>query len=163
MPSEQPQSVPSSDLAEVTKYRLDRRFVLPAIGVHLIAAGIAALLAFTVWEPLGVLAILLLLNAVRVLGWPPHVALLDTTGARLGGVMTVKRVHIAWTDVENVTVESSRLFFDRGDTSVLVFPLAYVGGRASELATEVRERLNKANGYRRYDPSGHTPQDPEPA
>ncbi|MFI5429482.1 hypothetical protein [Aeromicrobium sp. UC242_57] len=148
--------------SEVTKYRLDRQFVLPAIGLHLVVAGAAAALAFIVWEPLGVLAVLLLLNAVRVLAVPPHVARTDATGVQLGGPMTVKRVKIEWSEVEDVSVENLRLFFDRGNERVLVFPLAYVGKRASELAADVRERLNTANGYSRYDPTGHTPESPEP-
>ena len=46
----------------MTGYRLDRRFVLPAIGLQMIVAGIAALLAFIVWWPFGLLSVLLLLN-----------------------------------------------------------------------------------------------------
>lgn len=149
--------------SEQTKYRLDRRFVLPAVGLHVVAAGVLAALAFVLWPPLGILTGLLLLNALRVLALPPHVALIAAEGVSVGGPMTVKRVQIAWSEIEDVSVENSRLFFDRGDSRVLVFPLAYVGTRAGELAAEVRERLNTAHGYTRYDPSGHTPQDPEPA
>lgn len=148
--------------SEQTKYRLDRRFVLPAVGLHVLVAGVLAALAFVLWAPLGILAGLLLLNALRVLALPPYVALTDAAGARLGGPMTVKRVRVEWSEVEDVSVEGSRLFFDRGDSRLLVFPLAYVGTRAGQLAGDVRERLNSANGYRRYDPTGHTPQDPDP-
>lgn len=147
----------------MTSYRLDRRFVLTAVGVHLLVAGVVAAAAFFWWGPLGVLAGLFLLNAVRVLIWPPRVARTDDLGVDLGGPLTVKRVRVLWSDVEDVTVEKSRLFFDRGDSTVLVFPLAYVGTRATELAADVRERLNSANGYTDYDPANHTPQEPESA
>lgn len=136
----------------MTSYRLDRRFVLPAIGIHLVAAGIVAALAFFFWPPLGALSVLLLLNAVRVLALPPWVARLDDTGVRLGGPMTVKAVRVEWSEVEDVTVEGGRLFFDRGESRVLVFPLAYVGPRATELAKDVRQRLDDANGYTTYEP-----------
>lgn len=149
--------------SELTKYRLDRRFVLPVVGLHVLVAGVFAALAFVLWPPFGILAVLLLINALRVFALPPYVALTDAAGVSLGGPMTVKRVRIEWSEVEDVSVEKSRLFFDRGDSRVLVFPLAYVGARAGELAGDVRERLNAANGYRRYDPSGHAPQDPESA
>ncbi|WP_456695177.1 hypothetical protein [Aeromicrobium sp. P5_D10] len=163
MTSEQPQPASSPDSIEVVKYRLDRRFVLPAVGLHIVAAGVLAALAFVWWPPLGILAALLVVNALRVLAMPPHVALTDSAGVRLGGPMTVKRLRIEWSEVEDVSVEGARLFFDRGDSRLLVFPLAYVGTRAGELAADVRERLNAAHGYRRYDPTGHTPQDPDPA
>lgn len=136
----------------MTAYRLDRRFVLPAIGVHIIAAGIAAALAYLVWWPFGVLAALLLLNALRVWAFPPGVARADELGIRLGGPMTVKHVRLVWTDVESVSVDGPRLFIDRGDDGTLVFPLAYVGDRAEEFVRDVHTRLNKANGYQRFDP-----------
>ena len=135
----------------VTKYRLDRRFALPAIGIHLIAAGIVSALAFVVWGPLGVLAGLLLLNAVRVFAFPPVVVRADPSGVRLGGPMTVKPVRVVWTDVEDVSVDRAHLFFDRGSDGTLAFPLAYVGKRSDELVREVYERLNTANGYQRYE------------
>ncbi len=46
-----------------------------------------------------------------------------------------------------------RLFVDRGSDAVLAFPLAYVGGRATELLRDIYDRLNAANGYRRFTPS----------
>ncbi|MRJ75571.1 hypothetical protein GEV29_03400 [Aeromicrobium sp. SMF47] len=138
----------------MTKYRLDRRFTLPAIGIHLIAAGLVAALAFWVWAPLGVLTVLLLLNALRVFAFPPAVVRADPSGVRLGGLMTMKPVRVVWTEVEDVTVDRTRLVFDRGDAGTTAFPLAYVGPRAEELVREVYDRLNTANGYTRYeDPS----------
>lgn len=136
----------------MTGYRLDRRFVLPAIGLQVIAAGIASVLAFILWWPFGVLAALLLLNAVRMLALPPGVARADESGIRLGGPLTVKHVRVEWSDVESVSVDANRMFIDRGGDSTLVFPLAYVGDRANELVRDVYDRLNTANGYRRFEP-----------
>ena len=45
------------------------------------------------------------------------------------------------------------MFVDRGNGEVLGVPLAYVGGRATELLRDIYDRLNAANGYRRFDPS----------
>jgi hypothetical protein len=141
-------------------YRLDRRFTLPAVGIHFVAAGVFAAAAFLLWKPLGVVAVLLLLNAARVVAFPPVVAKTDADAVQLGGAMTVKRVQVAWADVEDVTVEDARLFFDRGNDRVLVFPLAYVGRRAQDLARDVRDRLNTANGYSKYDPTGKVSEPP---
>lgn len=136
----------------LTNYRLDRRFVLPVIGLHLIAAALVAVLAFLVWAPIGVLLALLILNLLRILAWPPVVARADPGGLRLGGPLTVKPVRIAWSDVEDVSVDSVRLYVTRSDPSTVAFPLAYVGQRAPDLVREVYDRLNEANGYRRFDP-----------
>ncbi|NRQ49110.1 hypothetical protein [Aeromicrobium stalagmiti] len=136
----------------MTNYRLDRRFTLPAIGVHLIAAGVVAALAFLAWAPLGILAGLLLLNALRTYAFPPVVARTDQGGVRLGGRMTVKPVQIAWSQIDDVSVDRAHVFFDREDADTLAFPLAYVGRAAEPFVREVHERLNEANGYRRYEP-----------
>lgn len=136
----------------MTGYRLDRRFVLPAIGLQMIVAGIAALLAFIVWWPFGLLSVLLLLNGARMFALPPGVAHADETGIRLGGPLTGKRQRVEWSQVESVSVDGSRLLIDRGDDRTLVFPLAYVGDRADELVRDVHDRLNTANGYQRLDP-----------
>jgi hypothetical protein len=135
-----------------TTYRLDRRFVLGSIGVLLIGAGVTAMLAFWLWAPLGVLTALLLLNALRVGVWPPVVARTDDEGARLGGPGTSKPMTVAWSEVEDVSIEGGRLVFDLGDRSI-VFSLAYLGARGNEFVQDVYERLNAANGYRRFDPS----------
>lgn len=137
----------------MTGYRLDRRFVLPAIGLQVVAAGIASVFAFILWWPFGILAALLLLNALRMLALPPGVARADESGIRLGGPLTVKHVRVEWSEVESVSVDSNRMFIERGDDRTLVFPLAYVGPRANELVRDVYDRLNLANGYKRFDPN----------
>lgn len=136
----------------MTGYRLDRRFVLPAIGLQMIAAGIASVVAFILWWPFGVLAVLLLLNAARMLAWPPGVARADEAGIRLGGPLTVKHVRIEWSEVESVKVDGHRMLIECGGDRTVVFPLAYVGDRANELVRDVYDRLNLANGYTRFEP-----------
>jgi hypothetical protein len=136
----------------VTSYRLDRLAVMPLIGLHVIGAGIATLLAFFVWEPLGVLVALLLLHVVRLVVWPPTVARTDGAGIRLGGQFTTRPVRVEWSEIDDVSRESGALLFDRGDAGTLSFPMAYVGARSDELVRDVYDRLNAANGYRRYDP-----------
>ena len=143
----------------LTNYRLDRRFVLPAVGINVIVAGVAAALAFFLssvtalaWI-FGVVAVAALLNAARVFARPPVVARTDSHGLRVGGPLTVKPVDVSWLDVEDVTIDRGRVFVDRGNGEVLGVPLAYVGGRATELLRDIYDRLNAANGYRRFDPS----------
>jgi hypothetical protein len=140
-------------------YRLDRRFALPAVGVNMILAGVAVALAFVLssvaalaWV-FGVLGVAALLNALRVYAAPPVVARTDPAELRIGGPLTVKPVHVPWLDVEDVTTDGSRLYVDRGNDEVLSFPLAYVGRRRTELLRDIYDRLNAANGYRRFNPS----------
>lgn len=136
-----------------TTYRLDRRFVLTSVGVQMIGAGVAAMLAFLVWGPLGIIAVLLILNAIRVVALPPTVARTDAEGARLGGPVSAKPVDVLWAGVDDLSIDRGRLVFERTDGGTVVFSLAYLGGRANDFVRDVYERLNTANGYRRFDPT----------
>ena len=143
----------------LTNYRLDRRFVLLAVGTNVMAAGVAVALGFFLssvtalaWI-FGVLTVAALLNAVRVFAFPPVVARTDPGGLRVGGQLTVKPIRVPWLDIEDVTTEGGRLFVDRGNDEVLAFPLVYVGRRAPQLLRDIYDRLNAANGYRRFNPS----------
>lgn len=136
-----------------TIYRLDRRFVLTSVGVQVFGAGVAAMLAFLVWSPLGVIALLLVLNAVRVVALPPIVARTGIEGARLGGPVSAKPVDLSWAGVDDVSLDRRRLVFERTDGGSVVFSLAYLGARADDFVRDVYERLNTANGYRRFDPT----------
>jgi hypothetical protein len=136
-----------------TTYRLDRRFVLASVGVQMIGAGVVAMLAFWVWGWLGILAVLLLLNAARVFVLPPVVARTEQDGAQLGGPESAKPVSLVWSEVDNVSIDRGRLVFERADGSSTVFSLAYLGARADDFVRDVYERLNTANGYRRFDPT----------
>jgi hypothetical protein len=143
----------------LTNYRLDRRFVLLAVGINVMVAGVAAALAFFLasvealaWV-FGILAIAALLNAVRVYALPPVVVRTDPGVLRVGGPLTVKPIRVPWLEVEDVTTDGGRLFVDRGNSEVIAFPLAYVGGRSTDLLRDLYDRLNTANGYRRFNPS----------
>ena len=138
--------------AAATSYRLQRLAVMPLVGLHVVGAGIATVLAFLVWPPLGVIVVLLLLHVVRLLMWPPAVARTDAEGIRLGGQFTTKPVRIEWSAIKDVSRDGSALLFDRGDTGTISFPLTSVGARADVLVRDVYDRLNTANGYRRFDP-----------
>jgi len=142
-------------------YRLDRRFVLRALGLNMVLAGVAACAAFVfaaVDLPAAstgatIVAALLAGNAIAMVLLPPVVVRSGSAGIRIGGRLTVRPVTVPWTDVEGVSMDAERLYLDRGDDRVLAFPLAYVGGRRATLVREVYDRLNTANGYQRFDPS----------
>lgn len=136
-----------------TGYRLDRRFILTSVGVQLMGAGVAAMLAFFVWGWIGLLALGLVLNALRLMVLPPTVARTDGVGARLGGPLSAKPVHVLWSDVDDVSIDPGQLVFGRGDGSSVVFSLMHLGPKADAFVRDVYDRLNAANGYRRFDPN----------
>ncbi|KQX74255.1 hypothetical protein ASD10_03130 [Aeromicrobium sp. Root472D3] len=146
------QPTPGPSASPSTTYRLDRRYVLTSVGVQLIGAGVAAMLAFLVWEWIGLLAVVLLLNAVRVLVLPPTVVRADPEGVRLGGPVSARPVHVRWADVEDVSIGRGELVFTRSDGGSVVFSLVHLGSRANTFARDVYDRLNVANGYTRFDP-----------
>ncbi len=127
--------------------------MLTTVGVQMIAAGIAALLAFWVWGPIGIVTVLVLLNAARLLVWPPKVAHTDPEGATLGGPVSARPVRVTWTDVEDVSIDRGTLAFGRGEASSVVFSILHLGGQADAFVRDVYERLNVANGYSRFDPT----------
>ncbi len=135
-----------------TTYRLDRRYVLTSVGVQLIGAGVAAMLAFLLWEWIGLLAAVLLLNAVRILVLPPTVVRADAEGVRLGGPVSARPVHVRWADVEDVSIGRGQLVFSRTDGGTVVFSLMHLGARGNDFVRDVYDRLNAANGYSRFDP-----------
>lgn len=142
----------------MTQYRLDRRFVLQAVGMTLLFTGAALVVAMVVdngWVQLiaWLVAIGLAARAVSLWARPPVVATLTDEELTVGGALTVRPVTARWLDVQDVSLEGDRLVVDRGGDTVLVFPTAYVGRRSPELVREVYDRLNTAHGYRRFDPS----------
>jgi hypothetical protein len=139
--------------SSVTTYRLDRRFVLGSVGVQVVGAGLAAMLAFLVWEWIGLLAVVLLLNAVRLAVLPPAVVRADADGVRLGGPLTGKPVRLAWSEVDDVSLDGRQLMFTRSDKSSVVFSLVHLGARGNDFVRHVYDRLNAVNGYRRFDPT----------
>ncbi|MGJ9422936.1 hypothetical protein [Aeromicrobium sp. CF3.5] len=136
-------------------YRLDRRFVLQAVGVNLLIAGLAlwlALVAGTLWLALLGVAVAVAMMGRAVLLWvrPPAVARTTGEGIVLGGPLTVKQVEVTWTEVEGVSFDEQRFYLDRGE-KVLAFPMAYAGARGPELLRDVYDRLNTAHGYERFE------------
>ncbi|MDX6277265.1 MAG: hypothetical protein QOJ72_1393 [Nocardioidaceae bacterium] len=138
-------------------YRLDRRFVLRALGLNVMCMGtlmVGAFLLSGVWSLVcAALVVLLLANAIWLAGWPPAVVRTTADGVRVGGRLTVRPVSLTWTEVEDVGLVGDRLHLNRGDQRILDFPLAYVGARRDELIREIYDRLNTAHGYRRFDPA----------
>ncbi|MCW2830440.1 MAG: hypothetical protein JWP31_1132, partial [Aeromicrobium sp.] len=55
---------------------------MPAIGLHVIGAGIFAALAFVLWAPLGIVAGVLLLNAARLSAFPSVAVRTDHSGVQ---------------------------------------------------------------------------------
>ena len=138
-------------------YRLDRRFVLRALGLNVMSLGTLTVGAFLlpgVWSLVcaGLVA-LLLANAIWLAGWPPVVVRTSADDLRVGGRLTVQPVTLTWTDVEGVELAGDRLHLNRGGEQIIDFPLAYVGGRRDELIREIYDRLNTANGYTRFEAS----------
>ncbi len=136
-------------------YRLDRRFVLRPLGINLMTLGTFTVGAFVlsgVWAWLCfALVTLLLINIASMTLWPPVVVRTSEDDVRVGGRLTVRRITMPWADVEGVDHADGRLFFTRGDETILSFPLAYVGDRRDELVRDIYDRLNTANGYTRFE------------
>ncbi len=135
-------------------YRLDRRFVLRSLGINVMTLGTFTVGAFLLpsawsWVFAG-LAVLLLINAVTMAVWPPVVVRTDDENVRVGGRLTVRRITLPWSEVGGVDHADGRLYFTRGDETILSFPLAYVGPRGEELVRDIYDRLNTANGYTRF-------------
>ncbi|MEO6604843.1 MAG: hypothetical protein ABIN55_04450 [Aeromicrobium sp.] len=138
-------------------YRLDLRFVLRPLGINVMTIGTFTLGAFVLpgtfaWVSAGLVA-LLAINAISMTVRPPVVVRTTEESVRVGGRLTVRRITMPWSDVEGVDHADGRLFFTRGDETILSFPLAYVGKRSDELVRDIYDRLNVANGYQRFDPS----------
>lgn len=133
----------------MTTYRLDRAPALAVAGGAIVVAAAAAFVGFLAsWAWLGVVAVLALVVAALVLWRPPVVVRLDEHGIR------TRRARELWTDVEDASVTGNELRLTLGPEGptqrVLRLPLTSIGGRAPELVRETYDRLNTANGYRRF-------------
>jgi hypothetical protein len=142
-------------------YRLDRGVALVFVGGSLIVAAVAVLPAFMLtpldnearW--LGVAAILVAVAAsavaLRFAIRPPVVLRLDDDGYHsrsrsAGGVFAGR-----WLDVDDVTVADDTLVFSLAGGGEQQLPLGFVGGDRMGLLRDVHDRLNTANGYRRFE------------
>jgi hypothetical protein len=141
-------------------YRLDRGVALVFVGGSLIVAAVAVFLAFLL-TPLenevhwiGVAAILVavaaLVVAARLAIRPPVVLRLDAEGYRSrtrseGGLFTGR-----WLDIEDVAVADDVLVFSLAGGGEQRLPLGFVGADRVRLLRDIHDRLNAANGYRRF-------------
>ena len=136
-------------------YRLDRRFVLRPLGINVMTMGTFTVGSFLLPSPwswvCAALALLLLINAASLWLRPPVVVRTSAEGVQVGGRLTVRRIAMAWSEVEGVEHADDRLYFTRGDEQILSFPLAYVGPHRDELVRDIYDRLNTANGYTRFE------------
>lgn len=135
----------------VTRYRLDRAHLMVLAGVCFIIAAVGVLLAFLTggiwWAIIPVVA--LLVAGVANLR-PPTVLTLDPAGYRARG----RQGAGTWKGVETVEVDDGLLRFTDGAGAVTAIPLQLVDGRRrADLIRDVYDRLNTANGYRRFDPA----------
>ena len=131
------------------------------VGICLVVAAVTTFLAF-VLMPLesavryvgyaaGVVAAFAIVLASRHAFRPPVVLRLDdeeyysrtrTTGGLFSG---------RWLDVEDVTVADDALVFSLVGGGEQRMSLRYVGRDRMRLLRDVNERLNTANGYRRFE------------
>ena len=145
----------------VNTYRLDRGVALATVGISLVVAAVAVFLAFML-APLEnaarwigyvaiVVAVLASVTALRHAIRPPVILRLDdeeyysrtrTTGGLFSG---------RWLDVEDVKVADGVLVFRIVGGGEQRMPLAFFGRDRMRLLRDIHERLNTANGYRRFE------------
>jgi len=145
----------------MTTYRLDRSVALVTVGVSLVVAAVAVFVAFLLAPVDGaerwigyaaiVVAVLALLMALRFALRPPVLLRLDDDGYRsrtrsAGGIFTGR-----WLDVEDVTVSDDVLRLALTDGGEQRLPLEFVRRDRMRLLKDVHDRLNTANGYRRFE------------
>lgn len=144
----------------VTRYRLDRAHLMVLAGVCLIVAAVAVVIAFLTSGKGGfagpvsiiawiIVAVALLVAAAANLR-PPVALTLDETGFHARG----RHGDGTWKSVESVDVDQRMLRFTNGEGEVTAYPLNLVDrSQRTALIRDVYDRLNTANGYRRFDPA----------
>lgn len=134
----------------VTTFRLDRAAALATSGVLVIVGAVFAALAFWLSSVIagalaGCAALVALVYALR----PPTVLRLDADGFRSRLRLANGRFEGQWADVEDAGVADGLLILSMTDGRV-AFPLRLVGGQRVQVLSAFNERLNEANGYRRW-------------
>jgi hypothetical protein len=145
----------------VTTYRLDRSIALTSVGICLVVAAVAVFVAFLL-APLEsgvrwigyaaiVVVVLALALVLRLVLRPPVVLRLDADGyssrtRSAGGLFSGR-----WLDIEDVTVADDVLVFTLADGGEQRMPLGFFGAERMRLLRDVHDRLNTANGYRRFE------------
>ena len=151
----------SRPLCVNSTYRLDRGVALATVGISLVVAAVAVFLAFML-APLDsavrwigyvaiVVAVVAMTTTLRFSLRPPVILRLDdeeyysrtrTTGGLFSG---------RWLDVEDVTVADDVLVFRLVGGGEQRMPLGFFGRDKMRLLHDIHERLNTANGYRRFE------------
>jgi hypothetical protein len=144
----------------VTTYRLDRAAALVTVGVCLVVAAAAVFIAFLLapvdgavrwigYVAIGV-AVLALGAALRFALRQPVVLVLDDDGYRSRSRTAGTPFAGRWLDVDDVTVTDDILRLGLTEGGEQRFGLELVGHDRMRLLRELHERLNTANGYRRF-------------
>ena len=145
----------------MTTYRLERSIALVTVGVSMVVAAAAVFVAFLL-APLDgavrwigyaaiVVTVISLVTALRFGVRPPVLLRLDDDGYHsrtrsAGGSFTGR-----WLDVEDVTVADDVLRLTLTDGGEQRLPLEFVRRDRMRLLRDVHDRLNTANGYRRFE------------
>lgn len=151
----------SRPLCVNTTYRLDRGVALATVGISLVVAAVAVFLAFML-APLEnaarwigyvaiVVAVIASITTLRFSTRPPVILRLDDEEYRSrtrtpGGLFSGR-----WLDVEDVTVADDVLVFSLTGGGEQRMPLTFFGRDKMRLLRDIHERLNAANGYRRFE------------
>ena len=144
----------------VTRYRLDRAHLMVLAGVCFIIAAVSVVIAFltagkgsvgtVVAIVMSIVALVALIVAAVMNLRPPTVLTLDEIGLRARG----RHGDTTWKQVESVQVSDGLLRFTDGTGAITAVPLQLVDHRERiDLIRDVYDRLNAANGYRRFHPS----------
>ena len=145
----------------MSTYRLDRGVALMTVGICLVVAAVATFLAFMLMpldSPVrwigyaaGVVAAFAIVVALNYAFRRPVVLRLDDNGfrsrTRLDGGLFSGR----WLDVEDVTVTDDVLVFRMTGGGEQRMPLGFFGADHVRLLRDIHDRLNTANGYRRFE------------
>lgn len=145
----------------VTRYRLDRAHLMVTAGVCFLVAAAGVVVAFlsagrgSVGGALTIIGAATAILALAVAAYlnlrPPTVATLDPVGLQSRG----RGDSIVWKQVQDVSVGDGLLRFTDASGAVSALPLGLVERRQrADLIRDVYDRLNTANGYRRFDPAG---------
>jgi hypothetical protein len=144
-----------------TTYRLDRGVALVTVGVSLVVAAVAVFVAFLL-VPLDsaarfigyvaiVVMVLALLMALRFAFRPPVLLRLDAEGYRSRSRSADGVFSGRWLDVDDVSVSGDVLRLSLTSGGEQQLPLSFVARDRVRLLRDIHDRLNTANGYRRFE------------
>jgi len=144
-----------------TTYRLDRSVALVTVGVSLVVAAVAVFAAFLLapldsgarwigYVAIGI-TVLALVMALRFAIRPPVLLRLDADGYRSRARSDAGLFTGRWLDVEDVTVTDDVLQLTLSNGGEQRLPLGFIGRDRMRLLRDIHDRLNTANGYRRFE------------